>query len=198
MTSWGSVESIVAAIWEEARAEGDRIETETAARIARLREEDRQTAVAIPDGDARIDAARRVARERAAEQNWADRQLALESRERWMARAVALGIDRLRAADAATRREDLLHFACEAAARVGGPAVEIVVAPDDLALADPAWRAEVTATVDATITVSAEARVTGGCLARSADGRLHYDNTLGARAARFAGVWRSKLSELLE
>jgi vacuolar-type H+-ATPase subunit E/Vma4 len=153
--------------------------------------------VAIPDGEARIEGARRVAHERTAEENWADRQLALEFREQWMARVVALGLDRLRTADAATRREDLLHFASEAAVRVGGPAIEIVVAPDDLALADSAWRAEVASTTDAAVTVSADAAVSGGCLARSADGRLHYDNTFAARTRRFEGAWRSELSELL-
>ena len=197
MTGWGSVESVIAAIREEAHAESDRIEAETAATIARLREEDRQTPVAVPDGDARIEAARRQARERAAEENWADRQLALESRERWMAHAVALGLDRLRTADTATRREDLLLLACEAAARVGGPAIEIVVAPDDLALADPPWRAQLAAMTDTAVTVLADTAVTGGCIARSADGRLSYDNTFVARTKRFEGAWRSTLSELL-
>ena len=197
MTGWGSVESIVAAIREEARAEIDRLDAETAATIARFCDEDRQTPVAVPDGDARIEAARRQARERAAEENWADRQLALESRERWMARVVALGLDRLRAADAATRRDDLLYLAGEAAARVGGPAVEIIVAPDDLALADPTWCAQVAGTIGAAVTVAVDAAVTGGCIARSADGRLNYDNTFTARTRRFEGAWRSALSELL-
>jgi vacuolar-type H+-ATPase subunit E/Vma4 len=197
MTGWGSVESVVAAIREEARADSDRLEIETAATIVRLRQEDSQTPVAIPDGDARLKAARRRAHEQVAEEAWADRQVALESRERWMARAVALGLDRLRVADAATRREDLLSLACEAAARVGGAAVEIVVAPDDLALADPAWRAEVAATIDAAVTLSADATVCGGCIARSSDGRLNYDNTFVARTKRFEGAWRSALSELL-
>jgi vacuolar-type H+-ATPase subunit E/Vma4 len=197
MTGWGSVESVVAAIREEARAESERIEIDASATIARLRQEDELTPVAIPDGDARIAAARRRAHEHAADENWGDRQVALESRERWMARAVALGLDRLRIADAATRREDLLHLACEAGARVGSPAVEIVVAPDDLALADPAWRVEVAATIGAAVTVSADAAVTGGCIVRSADGRLNYDNTYAARTRRFEGAWRSALSELL-
>jgi vacuolar-type H+-ATPase subunit E/Vma4 len=198
MTGWGSVESIVAAIREEARAERDRLDAETAATIARLREEDNQTPVAVPDGDARIEAARRQARERAAEEHWADRQLALESRERWMARAVALGLERLRTADAARRREDLLDLAREAAARVGGPAIDIVVAPADLALADPTWRDQVAATISAAVTVAADPAVTGGCIARSADGRLNYDNTFAGRTRRFEGAWRSALSELLE
>jgi vacuolar-type H+-ATPase subunit E/Vma4 len=205
MTGWGSVESIVAAIREEARAESDRCEADSAATIARLQEEDRQRPVAIPDGEARLEAARRGAHERAAEENWADRQVALESRERWMARAVALGLERLRRADAPTRREDLLDLACEAAARVGGAqlrpgqgsGVEILVAADDLALADPDWCAQVAGTIDATVTVSADPAVTGGCIARSADGRLNYDNTFAARTRRFEGAWRSALSELL-
>jgi vacuolar-type H+-ATPase subunit E/Vma4 len=198
MTGWGSVEWIVAAIREEARAESDRLENETAATIARLREEDRQTPVVIPDRDARLEAARRLARERGAEENWTDRQLALESRERWMTRVVALGLEQLRNADAATRRADQLHLACEAAARVGGPQVQIVVAPDDLALAGPAWRAEMAASVDVSVTVSADPAVTGGCIARSADGRLNYDNTFATRTRRFEAAWRAALSELLQ
>jgi vacuolar-type H+-ATPase subunit E/Vma4 len=197
MTSWGSVESVIAAISEDARAERDRIEADVAATIARLREEDRLIPVAIPDGDARIETARRRAHEHIAEENWADRQVALESRERWMGRVVALGLDQLRCADAAARREDLLLLACDAALRVGGPAVEIVVAPDDLALADPPWCAHVAATTGTAVTVVADTAVTGGCIARSADGRLNYDNTDVARTKRFEEVWRSALSELL-
>jgi vacuolar-type H+-ATPase subunit E/Vma4 len=197
MTAGGSVESVIAAIREEARAESERIEAEAAAAIARLREEDRQKPAAIPDADTRIEAARRRAHEHAAEENWADRQAALESRERWMARAVALGLDRLRAADPATRREDLTRLACEAATRIGGRAIAIVVAPGDLALADPSWCAEVAGAVNATVTVSADAGVAGGCIARSADGRLSYDNTVVARTNRFERAWRSALSGLL-
>jgi vacuolar-type H+-ATPase subunit E/Vma4 len=197
MTGWGSVESIVAAIREEARAESDRIDAETAATITRLRDEDRHTPVEIPDSDIRTEAARRQARERAAEESWADRQLALEWREQWMARAVALGLERVRGADEATRREDLLRLAREAAARIGGPAVEVVVAPDDFPLADSEWRARLSATLAGAVTVSADAAVNGGCLVRSGDGRLNYDNTFITRTRRFEGAWRSALSELL-
>jgi vacuolar-type H+-ATPase subunit E/Vma4 len=45
--------------------------------------------------------------------------------------------------------------------------------------------------------VSADTSVSSGCIARSADGRLNYDNTLAARTRRFEGAWRSALSELL-
>ena len=70
MTGWGSVESIVAAIREEARAESDRVDAETAATIARLREEDSRTPVAVPDGDARIESARRQANAGEQTFNW--------------------------------------------------------------------------------------------------------------------------------
>lgn len=198
MTGWGSIESVIAAIREEARAEADRLDAEASAAIARLREDERQTVVTVPDAESRVEAARRRARERGAEESWADRQVALEARERWLSRAVALGVDRLRAADAASRREDLFHLARDAGVRVGGPAVEILVAPEDLSIADAAWTNEVASAIGAAVTVAADATVTGGCIARTAAGRLTCDNTVAARTRRLDAVWRRALSDLFE
>ena len=77
----------------------------------------------------------------------------------------------MRAGDAAARREDLLHLARDASVRVGGPAVEILVAPEDLSIADAAWTNEVASAIGAAVTVAGDATVTGGCIARTADGK---------------------------
>jgi vacuolar-type H+-ATPase subunit E/Vma4 len=198
MTGWGSIESVIAAVREDARAEADRFDAEAAAAIARLREVDGRTPVTVPDGDVRLEVARRRARERDAEESWTDRQVGLEARERWLARVAAAGLDRLRAADAATRREDLLHLARDAAVRVGAPAVEVLVAPEDVSLTDAAWTAAVAAATGAHVTVKGDPTVTGGCIARTADGRLTCDNTFAARTRRFDAVWRHAVSELFE
>jgi vacuolar-type H+-ATPase subunit E/Vma4 len=198
MIAWGSIESVIAAIREEARAESDRIDADAAAAIARLRDEDARVPSVIANDDARVAAARRRARERAAEEDWNDRSAALDRREEWMARALSLAIDRLRAVDPATRREDLRRLACEAAARVGGPAIDVRVAPGDVALADDAWVAEVAAAAGARVTVSGEPAITGGCVAVGRDGRVSFDNTFAARARRLEPVWRQALNQLFE
>ena len=198
MTGWGSVESVIAAIREDARAEGERIDAEAAAAIVRLDEEDARAPAVLADADPRIDAARRRAREFAADEDWADRRVSLDARERWLTRAAELGLERLRTLDTATRREDLLHLACEAATRVGGAAVEILVGFEDLPLADHQWIADVAAATQATITVATSPTITGGCIARGADRRLSYDNTFTTRLRRLDAGWRQALSELFE
>ena len=198
MTGWGSVESVIAAIREEARAEGERIDAEAAAAIVRLGEEDARAPAVLADADARIDAARRRAREFAADEDWADRRVSLDAREQWLTRAAELGLERLRTLDAVTRREDLLHLAREAATRVGRAAVEILVGFEDLPLADHQWIADVAASTQATVTLAGSPAITGGCIARGADGRLSYDNTFRTRLRRLDAGWRQALSELFE
>jgi hypothetical protein len=134
----------------------------------------------------------------AADQDWADRRASLDAREQWLTRAAELSLERLRTLDAVTRREDLLHLAREGAMRVGGTAVEILVGLEDLPLADPQWIADVAAATPATVTVAASPNITGGCIARGADGRLSYDNTFTTRLRRLDAGWRQALSELFE
>jgi vacuolar-type H+-ATPase subunit E/Vma4 len=198
MTTFGSIEAVVAAIHEDAHGEIERIDTEAAAAVARLRDDDARTPVTVSDAETRIAAARRRAQERASEEDWADRQAALTAREQWLARVVALGITRLRADDPVTRRDHLARLAQEAVHRVGRPAVTLVVAPDDLPFADARWIDEVAAAAHATLTVAADPAIDGGCIARSPDGRLSYDNTYAARVRRFEAIWRPALSALYE
>jgi vacuolar-type H+-ATPase subunit E/Vma4 len=115
-----------------------------------------------------------------------------------MGAVVARALDLLRTADAASRRDDLTRLAREAVMRLGAPALEIVVAPEDAAVADSGWAADLQAATGVSVTVVASAEVTGGCIARTMDGRLCYDNTLTARLRRLEAAWRPALNELIE
>ena len=199
MRGFGSIEAVLAAVREDARAEVEKIESEAGAAAARLREEDRRAPVTLPDANARIDAARRQARERAAEEDWADRRAILDARERWVGRVAADGLQRLLAADPATRRDDLLRLAREAIMRLAGDRVDLLVSHADTARTDAAWRAEIEAATARTVSVVPSDHVTtDGCIARTADGRLSYDNTYGARARRFESAWRQALGGLFD
>lgn len=199
MRALGSIDSVVVAIQEDARAEVERIVSEAAPAIARLREEDARLPVVVSDADVRVAAARRGARERLAEQDWGDRQAALTAREAWIARVVAEGQRRLGAMGQGLRRQELLRLASEAVARISGDSAELLVPAADAALADEAFRAELGAASGKAITVTAVTDLPGGgCIARSADGRTSYDNTYTARARRFESYWRLALGELFD
>lgn len=199
MRGFGSIEAVLAAVREDARAEVEKIESDATIAAARLRDEDRYSPVALADADARIAAAQRLARERAAEEDWADRRAILDARERWVGRVAAGGLQRLLAADPADRRADLLRLAREAVMRLPGDRVELIVSDADAAVTDAAWRAEIEAATARTVSVvSSDTVTTGGCIARTADGRLSYDNTYGARARRFESTWRQALGALFD
>jgi vacuolar-type H+-ATPase subunit E/Vma4 len=195
---FGSLAAVTLAIQEDARAEVERIDAETADAIARLVREDAGLPVVVPDQELRLAAARRMARERLAEEDWADRRAALEVREHWTAHVAAEGDRRIGALPAADRRTGLLRLACHAAGRIAGDHVQILVSPSDAALADPAWQAEFAAATGKTMAIRPDASVAGGCIVRSADGRTQYDNTFAARARRFQSTWRPALGRLFD
>jgi vacuolar-type H+-ATPase subunit E/Vma4 len=197
---FGSLEAVLVAIQEDARAEIEKIETDTDATLARLHEEEAHTPVVVPDADVRIAVARRQARERLAEDQWADRQAALNAREIWIGRVAAEGQKRLLALAQEVRRREISRFAGEAAARLTSDQVDVLVAVDDEALThDAAWRAELEAATGKHMVVTATSEVMdGGCIVRTSDGRIRYDNTYAARARRFELAWRAALGTLFD
>ncbi|MFI5177987.1 MAG: hypothetical protein ACHQO8_05475 [Vicinamibacterales bacterium] len=196
---FGSIDSVVAAVQEDARAEIEKIDRELSAAVARAREEDAQVPVIVADADARVGAARRQAHDRTVAQDWADRQAAIRDREAWMATVTAEGERRLRALDAATARCDLIRLAREALERMPNQPIELLVAPAEIGLLDPAARDELAAASGRPVArVTPAPDVSGGCIAQTLDGHIRYDNTYQARSRRFDAVWRARLGDVYE
>ena len=194
----GSPESVVEAIRDGAEAEIETLDRATEERVRRLGEVAEEEPLSDPRAAVRLSAARREAAETLAREDLADRRESLEERERWIARAAAEGAVRLaRAGEDGPRRELLARLAREAIRELPGDAFEILVAPADAALCDEAWRKSV-AGPSSRVTVRCDNPPEGGgCAARTADGRVSFDNGFAARARRFEAVWRAELARLL-
>jgi len=194
----GSPESVVEAIRDEAAAEIETLERATRDQIRRLGEAADEEPSSDPRATVLLAAARREAAETMAREDLADRRESLEERERWIARAAAEGAARLaRAGGDGPRRELLERLAIEAIESLPGDAFEICVLPGDVALCDEAWRRRV-AGASRTIAVRVDDPPEGGgCSARTADGRVSFDNGFAARARRFEAAWRAELARIL-
>ena len=188
----GSIEAVVAAVQEDARAEVDQIERDLAAAIARLREEDARVPVVVADAEARLSAARRQARERLAAEDWADHEAAIRDREAWIARVVDEGERRLGALDPVTARSDLVRLAREALDCLPDQPLEVLVPPLLAGVADLVR----SATVKTVARVTPSPACDGGCIAQTVDGRVRFDNTYRDRRRRFEVMWRARLGEM--
>ena len=198
MTGVGSVEAVIAAVREDARGEAERIARDADAVIARLRREDAAAPVVVADAEARMAAARREARARTADEDWADRQSALLARDRWMAAVVDAAARRLQARPPDERRADLAALAREALDHLTATECEILVAPEDAGALDGAWLRAVEAATGRRIAVVVFAEIGGGCVGQTADRRIRFDNTYRARARRFESEWRRALGALFD
>jgi len=198
MSGFGSLEAVVAAIREDARADVERIARDAEAAVARLRREDAAVPVVVPDADARVAAARREARARIAEEDWADRQSALTVREEWIAGVAAAAIRRLQERPADERRADVCLLAAEALDHLGSNECELLVSPADAPILDEAWCRALRRDTGRGVRVVAAHEVEGGCIARTLDQRLRFDNTYAARARRFEAEWRQALGALFD
>jgi vacuolar-type H+-ATPase subunit E/Vma4 len=197
MKGLGSVAAVVAAILEDADAEVEAIDRDAAASIAALPALPREGST--PDDAAAIAAARERARIAVAHEDWEDARAALSDREAWIARAVDAGRCRLRALDtAAARRDHLAVLAREAIECLPAERLEIVVSAADKPLLDDDWKRRAFAPDDAARVSIAVDGVDGGLVARTADGRVQFDNTWPARAERLHATWRAALADLYE
>jgi vacuolar-type H+-ATPase subunit E/Vma4 len=199
MKPLGSVAAVVAAIHEDASAEVDAITRQMDADIARLRAEDAARLVTFAEGDLQIAGARDRARARLAQEDWFDSRAAIDERELWLARVVDLGRRRLDVSvTPEQRKRQLARLAQESIERMHAVEVDIVVTHADAAILDERWRdALISATGLESIAVVG-GDIGGGCLVRSRDGRMSFDNTYPSRADRFRNVWRAALAELYE
>lgn len=197
MKPLGSVAAVVAAILEEADAEADAIDRDAAASIAALPSLAHDGP--LPEDVSTIAAARERARIAVAQEDWEDARAALSAREAWFARAVEAGRCRLGSLETATaRRSHLAALAREALDRLPAGPIEIAVSAADASLLDDDWKRGVFAPEDAARVSIATEVIDGGLVARTADGRVQFDNTWSARAERLQATWRSALADLYE
>lgn len=193
----GSIEAVVAAIQEDARAEIETIERELAAAVERLRLEDAALPVVVPEAEARIASARRQVHDRTAAEDWADRRAALSLRERWIERVTAKGERKLAALDAAARHADLVDLLREAFARMPHEPLELSVPAGELDVAIRIVHDEnITAPGQVVTRVKIAPEIAAGCVVSTADGRFRYENSYSSRARRFEALWRARLGEL--
>jgi vacuolar-type H+-ATPase subunit E/Vma4 len=196
----GSVASVVAAVREEATAEVEKLEREVGAELRRLEQEAARRPPALADRNERLAAARREARERLAREDWEDSRTALEERERWIQQVVAEGRRRLAEPMSAERQRALLtRLAAEALERLPGDRFEVVACAADAALMDEEWCREVaSAAGKLQLCAVAAEEIAGGCIVRTADRKIAFDNTFDARARRLESAWRAALGSSYE
>lgn len=194
----GSVAAVVAAIREDAAVEVEAIARQADAEIARLRAEDSARPLAFVEGEMQVAAAHDSARAQLAQQDWLDSRAAIDEREAWLARVVALGQQRLGLDRDENQKQRLARLVDESLMRLQSPAIEIVVSAADAPLLDEGWQLALrTAHRLETVTITS-GPIDGGCLVRRIDGRASYDNTFRARADRFRTAWRAAIAELYE
>ena len=190
MKAWGSAAALIAALRDDAAAEIERMEREAASALETLR--GTQTIAAAPPGaDARLTVARRLAIDREADEDWQDVVSAMTDRDAWIADVVRRGCTTLAAApDAAGWTESLAR---EALAALAGEQCVLTV-PADLVGPLEARRAAIEGRSGKRITIQ-KGTLTAGCIARTSDGRITFDNSLDARTRRTQTVWRAILAK---
>jgi vacuolar-type H+-ATPase subunit E/Vma4 len=185
------------AVREEASRGVERLLRDTDEEIVRLRAEAQSADVMPPDRPARLAAARREVSAQLAREDWEDRRVALEERERWTERAIRLARERLDGdREIASRRELLLALAVEAAERLPAGAVEIAVSASDASIADDAFVEELVRRARRPVARARGDLPQSGCVVSTVGGKVRFDNSLEARARRFEPLWRAALTEI--
>lgn len=196
----GSAASVVAAIRDEVESELENRQRELDEVVAAAEGETSDGEPSAADRAARLTQAREQARERLAQEDWLDSREALESRERWVLRAAAEGRRLLQERESAAEGpEFLLRLAAEGLAQLPGDSFEVVLSEQAAAGLTDEWcrRLEEQCRKRGVRLAAPNAgRPQGGCLVRTADGRMSFDNSFDARARRFETVWRSALAGL--
>jgi vacuolar-type H+-ATPase subunit E/Vma4 len=193
----GSPESVVEAVRDEAASEIEALDRETHDQIRRLESAAEEEPASDPRAEVLLSEARRQAAETLAREDLADRRESLTERERWIEKAAAEGAARLaRGGEGGPRQKLLARLAREAIESLPGDAFEVRVAPADVALCDEAWQREVAGPGRSVKVRCDDPPEGGGCSARTADGRVSFDNGFAARARRFETAWRAELARI--
>ena len=201
MRTFGSVAAVIAAVQDEVGAEVESLERKTRQQLARMEAEAATESVSIPDRESRLAAAVREAQHRLAREEWQGAREAIEEREEWIERVVSAG--RAKLAELETigeRRAGLLRLARDCLERLPGQNFEILLCAADAAILDPGWHQEVGLDGrERQVRITTDINVAdGGCIVRTADGKVSFDNTFAARAERFQSAWRAALGAIYE
>jgi vacuolar-type H+-ATPase subunit E/Vma4 len=196
----GSAASVVAAIRDEVEAELEKRQKELEETVAAAGREPPDEGPPGAERAARVTLAREQARERLAHEDWLDSREALQSRERWIQLAAEAGRGRLREDESgAESPELLLRLAAEGISRLPGDSFDVIASERVAPRLDAAWcrrLEEKCGKRQVRLAPAGALRPEGGCLVRTADGRITFDNSFEARARRFETAWRGVLAGL--
>jgi vacuolar-type H+-ATPase subunit E/Vma4 len=194
MKAWGSSASVIAALGDDAAAEVERLERDAAAALERLRASPAPGGGG-PDPAPRLAAARRAAADLEADEDWQDIVAAAADRDAWIASIVDQG--RRAIAGAPDVLAWTAALAEDAARALPGSDCIVSVPAAVLPQIDDAWRGGVERRSGKRVTLEA-APFAAGCMARTPDGRITFDNRLDAREARTLPQWRAALARTYE
>jgi hypothetical protein len=195
MRVWGSADAVIAALRDDAAAERERLERESAAAIRALGQSVApQDAGSAAESTERLDRVRRALADADAAQEWDDAVAAASDRDAWIAEVASLG--RRAIASAPDQCRLLQRLVREAVRELPGPDC-VVAVPHALADAVERWRAEVERDTGKRIAVETGA-FAAGCVARTPDGRVTFDNTIEARERRANTAWRTAVAHVYD
>ena len=196
MRTWGSAAAVAAAVRDDAAAERERLERETAEALEALTRPTGAPMAAAGSGEGaeRLDAVRRGAAEAEAAEDWEDTVSAASDRDAWITAVAAEG--RRAIATGPEAQAWLERVTREAVAELPGDACVVTVPSAQVAGAD-AWRARVAADLKKTIRLE-PGDLIAGCVARTPDGRVTFDNTVEARERRSRTEWRTAIARLYD
>jgi hypothetical protein len=194
MKAWGSTAAVIAALQDDAAAAGERLEREADTALAALQAAGAATPDA-PDPEPSLAAARRAVADLRADEDWQDAVDAATDRDAWIASIATQGRRTFAAAPEALAWTAAL--AREAVRQLPGSAC-VVTVPAGLSPApDEGWRVALEASTGRQITLE-RGSFDSGCVARTPDGRVTFDNRIEAREARMTTEWRGALARIYQ
>jgi vacuolar-type H+-ATPase subunit E/Vma4 len=192
MRTWGSAAAVVAALRDDAAAERERLERENEEALASLRAPAAQAA--DDESDAGLDRVRRSLAEAEAADDWDGTVTAASDRDAWIGEVAERG-RRAIAADPAPQPW-LERLAREAMGELPGARCVVVVPAAQVAGAE-AWRGAMERETGKAITIEG-GTFAAGCIARTPDGRVVFDNTVDARERRSRTAWRTAVARVYD
>jgi len=191
MRAWGSPAALIAALRDEAAAEIERLERDSALAMDGLRAP-ATASMAPADADARLAAARRLAADAEADEDWQDVVATATDRDAWIAEIVRRG--RAAIATAPDVESWTATLAREAVEALPGDACVLVLPGSIAPRFGDAWREALERQTGKRIAIEV-GTLAAGCCARTPDGRVAFDNSLEARERRAQTAWRAELAK---